>query len=95
MGIVRMWSETEIRYNLAGKEVVVGFMDDVEETGDGHVVVKNLKDDTDMQKKLTELKVDLQQKDDEVESLKKEIRNLRSQLSNLSIPPVAVLWTRP
>ena len=46
-------------------------------------------------RKLTELKVDLQQKDDEVESLKKENRNLRSQLSNLSIPPVAVLWTRP
>ncbi len=49
-GLVRMMSEEGIRNNLAGKEVVVGFADDVEEAGDGHVVVKPLKGDGDIQK---------------------------------------------
>ena len=48
------------------------------------MVVKNLKGDSDMPKDLKELKVDLHQKDGEVESLKKEYRDLRSQVDSLT-----------
>ena len=81
-GFVRMLSEEEIRNNLAGKEVVFGFDGDVEEAGDGHVVVKNLKGDPDMQKKFKEMKIELQEKDREVESLEKENRALHSQVNS-------------
>ena len=46
------------------------------------MVVKNLKGDPDMQKKFKEMKIELQEKDREVESLEKENRALHSQVNS-------------
>ena len=49
--LVRMLSEAEIRSNLPGKEVVVGFDGEVEEAGGGRVEARPRKGEADVERK--------------------------------------------
>lgn len=79
VGLIKTLSDADIRYSLAGKEVFVGFADDAEEGKDGSGVVKNVKGDAELHRKLKEVRDELQRKEREIEGLKKENRDLRAQ----------------
>ena len=50
VGLIRTLAEAEIRHKIAGREVFVGFSDDVDAGKEGSVSVKKLKDDADTHK---------------------------------------------